>query len=233
MNKRILIDFKNKKASYQELEKIVLELPDAQIAITNVDLDESSLVQLESKFDTKLIYYIVWPKMLIIEDSITTEFVMSHLVEFLQCFVDFDNKAHDMMDLMAKVYEIDLNDSAQIWDLKRNRSKKQRGKINNAWTYYFHGSSCSFENTKTGQFLDVKIIYGREYGVIDNYFLYRFIETTESLKANFDLLLGKSQNLRKVVNVLKAEGYLVNRPNYHFEELILNREKMSSNSNIK
>ena len=190
-----------------------------------MNVNKIILKHLESKFKSKLVYYIVWSKILIIEDSITTEYVISHFDEFWQCFVEFDKKAHEMMDVMASTFEIDLNDSAQIWDLKRNKSKNQRGRINKLWNYYFHGAECAFENVKTGQYLDVKIIYGREYGVIDNFFLYRFIETTESLKYQFELLQGKSQNLRKVINVFKQEGYLINRPNYDFEELILNREK--------
>ncbi|NME72782.1 DUF6896 domain-containing protein [Flammeovirga aprica] len=223
MNKKISINFQNKKASYQELEKMIEDAMDSQIAITNVLVDESTLSQLQSKFETKLVCYIVWSKLLVIEDSITTEFVISHITEFLQCYIEFDKKAHQMMELMASTFKIDLNDSAQIWDLKRNRSKRQRGQINSSWNYFFHGAECAFENVNTGQYIDVKIIYGREYGVIDNFFLYRFIETTESLKPQFELLEGKSQNLRKVTSVLKEKGFLINRPNFDFEELILNR----------
>ncbi|MBB6461870.1 DUF6896 domain-containing protein [Flammeovirga kamogawensis] len=226
MDNKISIDFQNKKASFQELERIIEESIDSQIAITNVIVDENILKQLESKFQAKLIYYIAWSKILILENSITTQYVISNLDGFLQCFIEFDRKAHEMMNLMASIFEIDLNDFAQINDLKRNKSKNQRGQINSSWNYFFHGAECAFENMKTGQYLDVKIIYGREYGVIGNFFLYRFIETSESLKTQFQLLKGKSQNLRKVINVFKEEGYLINRRNYDFEELILNREKV-------
>ncbi len=225
MEKGILLDYKNKRVSYEELVEFIEHSNSNQIAIKNVLINEGGLNELELKFEDRLIYYIEWSKILIIKTSITTEFVKSYLDSLLQCFVEFDIKAHDMMDLMATTFNIDLDDSAQIWDLKRNRSKNQRGQINSSWDYHFHGAECAFKNNKTGQHLDIKIIYGREYGVIDNFFLYRFIETTKSLAHQFDLLDGKSHNLRKVINVLKREGYLINRSNDSFEKLILNRTK--------
>jgi hypothetical protein len=227
MQERMPIDYQDRKVDYKELlELIEKSNNNIQIAIKNICVDDGTLDKLESKFDDKLIYYINWSKTLVITNSITTKFVESHINEFLQCFTEFDSKAHEMMDILANTFNIDLSDTDQIWDLKRNKSEKQRGTINSSWDYHFHGAECAFINKKNGQHLDIKIIYGREYGVIDNFFLYRFIETTKSLTSQFELLNGESHNLRKVINVIKRNGFLINRPNHMFEELILNRPKM-------
>ncbi len=223
MEKSTQLDYQNREANYLEIVELIEKSNHSAIVINSIILNDLILEELELKFEDKLICYIAWSKTLIVEESISTDFVKSNLNLFLQCFIEFDSKAHEMMDLIATTFEIDLDDSSQIWDLKRNKSKNQRGQINSSWSYHFHGAECSFQNHKTGQFLDIKIIYGREYGVIDNFFLYKFIQTTKSLQNQFKLLNGTSHNLRKVTSVLYREGYLIRKPNHNFGELILNR----------
>ena len=194
MEERISIDYKNKKAGYQELIHLIDETRNSQIVIQNIIINRESLEQLDLKYADKLIYYIEWSKILIIENSISTDFVMSNIDLFIQCFIEFDITAYDLIELLAKTYNIDLNDPAQIWDLKRNKSKNQSGQINSTWAYHFHGAECAFTNRKTGQNVEIKIIYGQEYGVIDNFFLFRFIETTKSLAFQFEFT-GRKKKL--------------------------------------
>lgn len=224
MNKKREFDFTGETASLGKLISLINSAIDSPIVICNIDVDEDVLSELERLYPKNLFTHIAWSKIIIVDRSISTSFVLNNKDQFLQCFLEFDQLANKLMKLLAAEYSLDLNDFNQLYDLKRNRSEKQRGEVNATWNYRFHGDSCEFKNKNTEQILDVKIGRGLEFGFIDNFFLYRFIETTESLKKQSSLLAGKESNLQKVINVFKREGLLSALPSSRFGELALNKE---------
>jgi hypothetical protein len=107
---------------------------------------------------------------LYIVPSISTKTVLDNLNDFYKCIDLFDKSAHTLMNLMATTFNVNLNNSRELYELKKDRSERQRGRINKEWKYHFHGKGCSFTNLHTGQFLDVQIINGLEFGELDIFF---------------------------------------------------------------
>lgn len=61
------------------------------------------------------------------------------------------------------------------------RDKRQIGKLEN-WRYFIHGFHCGFENNKTGQIIEVPLVFGQEFGDLDPYFFSKFIKSTPKYK---------------------------------------------------
>ena len=131
------------------------------------------------------------------------------------------------MYLMADTFLIDLNNSSEVYELKTLRSKKQRVTINDEWKHYFHGKGCSFTNQKTGQFLDVQIINGVEFGKLNTYYLMKFIQTTEFLREMSLILDDESNNMQKVIEILRMNDYLVELPGENNYNLIINKKPVA------
>jgi len=73
----------------------------------------------------------------------------------------------------------------------------------------------------TSQFLDIKINRNRNYGVIDNYYLFRFIETTESLK-NVLESIGSKENLYNILDELEGDKVIIDIDEFPFRSKVLN-----------
>ena len=200
--------------------------------VTDEKLTRKYVLDLQKEFPNYVITQIEWLNKLNIVPSISTKTVLENILEFHNCIELFDKTAHSLMNLMAQTFDINLNNSNEIYELKTKRSENQRGEINNEWKYRFHGKGCSFTNTNTEQFLDVQINNGIEFGELDTYYLMKFIETTESLKKARLILDNKSENMRKVIETLWSSDYLTELPDGINNELILNRNKKPVANNV-
>ena len=218
-----------------EIEKIKSLLDKNEkilFVLTNGSFERDYIVTLQKGFSNYVVSEIKWINKLVIVPSISTKTVLDNLNEFYKCIELFDSTAHSLMNLMAETFDIDLNNSSEIYDLKRNRSDKQRGQINDEWKYHFHGKGCSFTNSITEQFLDVQIINGLEFGELDTYYLMKFIQTTESLKEVSLILNDESNNMQKVIEVLRMKNYLIELPGENNDGLIINRNKKPVDNNV-
>lgn len=87
--------------------------------------------------------------------------------------------ANELLKELAEKYQIDEEDT-RFWKLRSiSKMNLPKGNINDNWTYWFHGSGCEFSNNVTGQFLYVRTTF--HYGIIDFYYLYKYMETTPEL----------------------------------------------------
>lgn len=59
--------------------------------------------------------------------------------------------------------------------------ERQIGKLDD-WRYNIHGVHCGFENSKTGQIIEVSLTFPMEFGDLDPYFFSQFIKTTVKYK---------------------------------------------------
>ncbi|WGH76178.1 hypothetical protein P8625_03140 [Tenacibaculum tangerinum] len=200
--------------------------------LNNGSFNRDYIVKLQKELSSYVVSEINWINKLVIVPSISTKTVLENLNKFYQCIELFDKTAHSLMNLMAETFDIDLNNSSEIYDLKKNRSEKQRGQINDEWKYYFHGKGCSFTNIITEQFLDVQIINGLEFGELDAYYLLKFIQTTESLKEMSLILNDESNNMQKVIEILRINDYLIQLSDENTGRLIINRNKKPVDNTI-
>ena len=196
----------------KKVKNLLNENESLVFALTEQTFNRNYVVDLQKELPDYVVSEIKWMNKLYIVPSISTKTVLENLNRFYKCIELFDKTAHYLMNLMADTFNIDLNNSSELYDLKRNRSDKQRGNINDEWKYHFHGKGCSFTNIKTEQFLDVQIINGIEFGELDTYYLMKFIQTTESLKEMSLILNDESNNMQKVIEILRMNDYLIELP---------------------
>ncbi|WP_064967751.1 DUF6896 domain-containing protein [Tenacibaculum ovolyticum] len=209
----------------KKVKNLLVENETLLFALTEQSFSRDYIVNLQEELPNYVVSEIKWMNKLYIVPSISTKIVLENLNEFYKCIELFDKKAHYLMRLMADTFDIDLNNSGEIYDLKINRSDKQRGRINDEWSYHFHGKGCSFISLLTKQFLDVQIINNLEYGELDTYYLMKFIQTTESLIEMSSILNNESSNMQKVIEILRINEYLVELPGAFVDGLIINRNK--------
>ncbi|MDC8003891.1 hypothetical protein POV27_07495 [Aureisphaera galaxeae] len=213
-----------------EIEKIrsLLDKNEKLIfALKEGEFSRDYVISLQNEFSNHVVTEFEWINRILIVPSIPTKMVMENLTGFYECIELFDRTAHSLMNLLAETFDIDLNNSNELHHLKTHRLAKQSGEIGNAWKFRFHGMGCSFTNSVTGQFLDVQTINGKEFGQLDTYYLMKFIQTTDSLKEMGSILNDESNNMQKVIEVLRLNGYLIELPNRN-GALIINRYKRSN-----
>jgi len=220
-----------KSLEIQKVKKLLDENETLLFILTVDEFSRDYIINLQNEFPNHLVSQIKWMNKLYIVPSISTETVLENLNEFYKCFELFDKTAHSLMNLMSDTFNINLKNSSELYDLKRNRSEKQRGNLNNEWKYHFHGKGCSFTNSVTNQFLDVQINNGLEFGELDTYYLMKFIQTTKSLKEMSLILNSESNNMQKVIEILWINEYLVKLPRGTNDELIINRNKKPVDNN--
>lgn len=84
----------------------------------------------------------------------------------------------------------------------------QRGKLNWNWTYCLHGFQCLFKS-KFGQVVDVHLRYAPEYGVLDAWFFFNFINSTRQFRHLSQLFLSPYHDMTRTLNVLHRRGLLL------------------------
>ena len=218
-----------------EIEKIKRLLDKNErilFALTDGSFERDYIMTLQKEFPNYVVSEIKWMNKLVIVPSISTKTVLDNLNKFYKCIELFDKTAHLLMNLMAETFDIDLNNSSEIYDLKMNKSDRQRGQINDEWKYHFHGKGCSFTNLITEQFLDVQITNGLEFGELNTYYLMKFIQTTESLKEMSLILNDELNNMQKVIEILRMNDFLIKLANENSDGLIINRNKKPVDNNM-
>lgn len=79
------------------------------------------------------------------------------------------------------------------------------------WTFYFHGAHCRFDNLQTGQVIEVKHTEKPEFGCLDGFFFYTYMQTTEQFKPLADWF-ADHLNVYKALEILVEEGTLTKHP---------------------
>ena len=138
--------------------------------------------------------------------SMTNNISLKNLA--IEAIVSFNNKANEMTSILAKKYDINLDEDPQFSKLRFPRiAGLWKGEVDENWNYWFHGSCCEFQNTATGQFIYIRINEGH-YGVIDNYYVYKYIITSESL-THIAISFPNYDDFNLILNELENDGLLV------------------------
>lgn len=112
------------------------------------------------------------------------------------------------MQLMSETFHISLETMDGLGDMKYRKSNKQRGKLNEEWNYFFHGSGCRFENAMTGQIVEITITTYPEFGTLNGYFFYQYMATTDSFKTLAMQLGNDYHNVFSAIDLFVEEGDL-------------------------
>jgi hypothetical protein len=155
--------------------------------------------------------------------KLLNKYYMQELKLLIEVIKAFENKANEMIKVLALEFNLDLN-SERIFDKLISRQKNLwKGNLKENWTYWFHGDACDFENTKTNQYLHVKINRNGNFGAIDNFYLFKFLQTSESLKSIYEVI-NSEKNLNELLEELFKRGILINIDEFPLKTLILKKE---------
>jgi hypothetical protein len=105
------------------------------------------------------------------------QFILDHAPTLLQAMHHFHVTAHHCMALLAHDLGVPVEVFAERY-FRFHLTDHYEGILPQGWSYYFHGSACCFQHRTSGQRLEVKLGYLREFGVLDPYFFWQFVTTT-------------------------------------------------------
>lgn len=145
----------------------------------------------------------------------------------LETIILFEKSAKELIINLAEKFTLDLNSDTPFSKLIIRTNDLWRGNLNEEWTYWFHGGHCDFENIISKQYVHVNITRGL-YGVIDYYYLYKFTQTTESLKHILEIVHSE-KIFYAIIDELLEDRILINLEKFPFKMLILNSEKLKIN----
>lgn len=97
-----------------------------------------------------------------------------------------------MIQNLEKEYDLDLSENNPFSKLLSRENNLWKGNLKNNWNYHFHGDACDFENSKNKQFIHVKINRQGKFHVIDYFYLFKFMQTTDSLKYALEIFKTES-----------------------------------------
>ena len=101
---------------------------------------------------------------------------------FEQCAKDYRQLGEELLFKLVDKLDLKLNKDFPMETFNElKRDKRQIGKLEN-WRYFVHGFHCGFENTKTGQIIEVPLVFGLEFGDLDPYFFSKFIKSTPNYR---------------------------------------------------
>ncbi len=101
---------------------------------------------------------------------------------FEQCAKDYRKLGEELIFKLADKLNTIINSDHPLATFNKFRANDQQiGKVEN-WKYFLHGFHCGFHNEKTGQYIEVPLIFGLEFGDLDPYFFTQFIKSTPNYK---------------------------------------------------
>jgi hypothetical protein len=228
--KKICTDLTNMKDSFTiEISDSLPTPEELQQILQSHEVVTFSYSSLTEGYISKLIYslpyYCVfnreWDKTIIISPSMTNEKILQKKMELLECAKSFREDANYLMNLMASTFGIDLQTLDGLYELKYKKSQKQRGELNEEWSYHLHGSECRFESKETGQVVEIIIITRPEFGYLDGYFFYNYMATTERFKPLAAYFDNNHQYIYKAIDLLVYESVLTRVPDSFIHRAVI------------
>jgi hypothetical protein len=110
---------------------------------------------------------------------ITDEEIEANQDFFEKCAKDYGMLAKKLIFELASAFNLSINKYPWLtFNPLKRELEKQRGKMGD-WNFYLHGIHCAFENKKTGQYIEVLLVFGHEFGDLDPYFFSLYIKSTK------------------------------------------------------
>lgn len=83
-----------------------------------------------------------------------------------------------------------------------------KGRLDSHWRYGFHGRQCGFRQGVRGQEVQVEMGFWEEFGVLDPFFLAKFVATTPSHRGVAVLFRDNFHDPRRALMILERLGRL-------------------------
>ena len=152
---------------------------------------------------------------------------------FEQCAKDYRELSESLLYKLVDKLKIKMNQDFPMRTFNElKQDKRQTGKVEN-WEYFVHGFHCGFKNNKSGQIIEVPLVFGQEFGDLDPYFFTKYIKSTPSYQPlPINIYEEYADGVRineKMVSLGKFEKINSNVGN-HFGVVVTDREKVNIKS---
>jgi len=122
---------------------------------------------------------------------------------------DYRTDGRELMIKLGKKFGFDINENDEYQQLisRSNNNIPRKGQLTERWNYRFHGTECEFYNKKHQQSVEVVLTNPPVFGVIDVWFLMKYMESTELYKECVEGI--EWTELKPVVEDLYSSGNVV------------------------
>lgn len=139
--------------------------------------------------------------------TLTVQKIIENKDAIYLCAKAFRDDANTLMLQLSQKFDFNINDCG-AWPIpvyKTNHNNK--GTLNEEWTFYLHGSHCRFDNLKTGKTVEVRYTEKPEFGCLDGFFFYNYMQTTDRFKDLASWFINHV-NVYNALDILVDEGTL-------------------------
>jgi hypothetical protein len=181
-----------------------------RLGIAHPTADEAYQAQLFDALDEYYVYRLPARPELWIQPGASTRAILAVEAPLLAAAGQFRQEATALVHRLAAHLGLatpTLADFAAV-KLQQVRTGRRKQPLDAAWTYHLHGHECRFENTVTGQLLEVIIVTAPEFGFLDPYFLLEYLRTTPAYQA-LPQVLRNVEDAAKALDVLARRGRLL------------------------
>lgn len=166
---------------------------------------------------------------------ITDKEIEDHQNFFEQCAKDYRRLGKQLVFMLVDKLDLNLNKDFPLDTFNElKRDERQIGKVAE-WKYFVHGFHCGFQNIITGQYIEVPLVFGLEFGDLDPYFFVKFILSSPDYHPLptplFEEYADGLRIIEKMVSLGKFEKIHSNIGG-HDGTVVTDREKIEIKSNL-
>lgn len=140
--------------------------------------------------------------------KLTPKEILDNKAAIVECAQAFRYDANRLMKELSEEFNFSLEAEALFSKEVYGHKYNNKGLLRKEWTYFFHGAECRFDNLNTGQIVELIYITKPEFGFLDGFFFFNYMETTDRFK-NLASWFKDYLNVRASMDVLADEGFLV------------------------
>ncbi|GAB2805830.1 hypothetical protein GCM10027043_00610 [Ferruginibacter profundus] len=163
-----------------------------------------ALIQTIAHFDEKIVFNKE-------ANILTAREIITNKEIIYQCAKAFRTDANTLMLALAREFDFSIDDCGAWPSSVYNTSHNNKGILNREWTFYLHGSHCRFDNLHTGQAVEVLYTEKPEFGILNGFFFYKYMQTTEEFKGLAARFIDYL-NVYKAIDILCKEDILTKIP---------------------
>lgn len=156
----------------------------------------------------------------VVRNLLTVQEIIANKESIYICAKAFREDASILMLQLSQKFDFKLTDCGAWPTPVFTTNYKNKGSLNSEWTFYLHGSHCRFDNLKTGQIVEVKYTEKPEFGCLDGFFFFNYIQTTERFK-NLANWFVDHLNVYDALEILAEEGTLTKQPGIGSDSYVL------------
>ena len=148
------------------------------------------------------------PTRITIKRRIAEQVVLERAEALTGAARQFRRAAWNRMERLALQLESPLEAFSADLTYWRWAGHKRVGEMEGGWKYFFHGYACGFGCRRTGQVIEVLLGFEGEFGVLEPWHFFQYLESTRGMEPLARLLGDGYDHTRQALEILTRHGAL-------------------------